>query len=1663
MKGKVYVPFSSLLLLLAFYLVSFRATAQQRFPVTANTTLTPPYSVYFSDYLAPGSTLLRYNFVFNDFREASWRVRLRLRIESIDLKLETRPDFMPAEPIVVTPGVSVSLAAADMAQYLDLKNMAVLGSGAPLFLQNGRFPEGNYTFCIEVLDYPTGVLLSNTACASAWIRLNDPPRVISPMCRSLVDPFIPLNIPFQWQLINSMSPNATAGIEYKLVVYELTDPRADPFTAIMNSKVLPIFESQALTQTSFLYSPSAPALDRGKTYVYQIRARDIGGRDLFKNNGLSEVCWFHYGYPENANTTLTSPQNDKAYKKNELPSFRWSAPDLRLLNQPFVYELRVVQLNDGQDKDEAMNSNPTWHKETTQQTLSVQGMQVVIRKPLKPGAEYAWQVTTYSGRQTVAKSEVRKFKGPPLIDSFYAGKHLVNVVQADSKDSLNFSGVAKVRVGLSDSLEVPFRGLKLRRVASYWVLTEGALTRELTNPAPLMLQPKNTVNGTAKFYPRAVRLSAEQLELEGEVQWALPHPVKTGEVAYVKTERCWLNYDKFKLLGAAKLSNENRFDLLEPYDFSIQLNPKSDFLISNDIFELRFEGDLQLPEKVKGKQRGQIKVPFPRINQLFYFENLPVIMDNDVALVENTRIYLHPTTVTIDLSEQASPGTQQGNTFWKGLYLHAYELHYNSFTDRYSQLKFKSDIKHVFEGDVAAATDAWIDAQGTNLKLVKDFSSDGLEFNSFNGIAGRLTLTIEKNSVSNSTFTGGILVPVFSSTDHFDFTVPVTDQGFRPGYLNEIDGREFTFNKGGGEQEVNLTVRRGVFVDQRLIDMVIDLEWPSLGITTLGVTGFKAWGDYRIGFDKPNGVRALDRQLQGSLSGYEITADAIAAGSNSGLYSFVICAKALIGDDVTGDEGPPSINVYTIMPNELLPKTGEVSSGFQYPASTNPETVLQQIQSQYAGVGQNASDKLKEQEQSIKGKANETLSKLTSRVPTATSLEQATGNVTTASTAADPTASPKSGGLLAKLNPRQREIVREIIETVVSELTAPLTDSITAVADSLNARIEREIEAIIVIAHEQVEEKVASLVNAVAQEVINVTKDDRIDVSPQITALAEVVTQSVTNEVTASLEASINRNIGLPITTLIKDQIAGRINAFIREASVKIVIDALEGRTQLDQVPQTLLQGVDTVLRNVSNAIFEQINFSNISSMVYNTANDAVRGISTDRIFSEIQAGAMALLVSAANEQVNQLVSQATNDLIGDAVGIQIPVDFTTLVSKIADGDIKDIFKLDPVAVKLRTKVLDLNGLTYYTNDEPTYGDVWLGSIDIRVKVPKPFDLNAIYINGKKDGFTYWFAQITPSDGTSVKLGDVIPKKAKPLTSPINMGPADIVGVAGRVYHHMRDEKGKPIVPDANNKYGAYMNLVFFDKSNGGKTMRLDVAGEINTAVNGDYVITFEGDLQLMSTAPKVSEVDKNAAVQGIFRFSYNSAEKHFLGYGRVEIKKPGQLCASGSILVDTKPGKWKVEIGSREDRITFIPTCYGWSPTGWFGISESEAELGLGIQYSLYAKSPTFNFIIVKANVAVDAGVAFGIQAAVRYKPDFALLRAGVWADLWADIVINYKKFGPFSDWKSFSLVSIFARGNLMIIFEPAPSMLKGDVKGYVRLLSIVSINFAAEFEKPL
>lgn len=262
--------------------------AQQVYPVTVNGVLIPPHSINLSDYANSRSADLFFNVQLNDPVEASVPVRFRLTVVNNGQEiLQTDPSFLPL-PRQLFQFQPEVLDGATLAPYLTQANLVGNG-GTPL---NNLIPEGFNQICLEVIHTERGVPISNKACVFGNFRLNEPPLLQQPNCGDELFLTEPSNLFFNWMPLHLGSGNAPLAVEYGLEIIELNPAIADPNDGFSNG--LKILETTVMG-TTFIYSEAEPYLEPGRTYAWRVQAKDIGGSDLFINQGYSKICTFTYG------------------------------------------------------------------------------------------------------------------------------------------------------------------------------------------------------------------------------------------------------------------------------------------------------------------------------------------------------------------------------------------------------------------------------------------------------------------------------------------------------------------------------------------------------------------------------------------------------------------------------------------------------------------------------------------------------------------------------------------------------------------------------------------------------------------------------------------------------------------------------------------------------------------------------------------------------------------------------------------------------------------------------------------------------------------------------------------------------------------------------------------------------------------------------------------------------------------------------------------------------------------------------------------------------------------------------------------------------------------------------------------------------------------------
>ena len=248
--------------------------------VNVVTQVTPPYSTDLTNYSNNTLVMLQ--------STDSGDVSLFLDISGDNgVHLQTKESYLPYNIVLV--GTPLNVNAFDLAPYFDFQNLVSLGAPITEIQQNG-LPPGQYQICIRVrADNGEFVSDEEPAGCSNMLSINavEPPQLINPICGDEINSGSN-NMVFSWTAPPGASPATT---EYTLKIIELF-PNQDPNQAFLSATTPPFYEKSVFSQTSILYGPTDPLLEDGKSYAWQVIAKDDELKTPFQNDGRSEVCWF---------------------------------------------------------------------------------------------------------------------------------------------------------------------------------------------------------------------------------------------------------------------------------------------------------------------------------------------------------------------------------------------------------------------------------------------------------------------------------------------------------------------------------------------------------------------------------------------------------------------------------------------------------------------------------------------------------------------------------------------------------------------------------------------------------------------------------------------------------------------------------------------------------------------------------------------------------------------------------------------------------------------------------------------------------------------------------------------------------------------------------------------------------------------------------------------------------------------------------------------------------------------------------------------------------------------------------------------------------------------------------------------------------------------------
>jgi hypothetical protein len=907
----------NLFVLIVLFIVGQHAFAQIK-PIQTTVVLNPPHPIFLSDYSTIGSDALQAIINFNDLSESSWQIRLRVTIESEDIKIQTSPNFIPTLPIEIQVGVPLVLQGVDFYNYLSLDNVLLEGITATALSRTGKLPEGFYTFTVEVLDFNSGAPLAHAGFASAFLTMEPPPVLLSPLCEEVIIPTSPQNIFFQWQIAGGINPSISMNSLYQLGVYEVTEDGADPYYAVQNNQAILVYESDFVNQISTALDFNTVLLTAGNKYVFRVRAVDEDGKDVYSNNGFSEWCWFYYGYPTGGKIELGFPADEHLFGKKDVVNFNWSGSDKGLDGQQYEYEIVIKEINEDQTKEDAIKNNIEWFVGNSPSTTSSTGSNFILNENIGRDKHYAWQVYAKTGTQTVAKSNISTFYAPPLVDEFYAGTKKIKVVSLTSNVLTDLSGVARIPLSSnpSDYVDVEFEHISVVERFGKSYMFSGEIIFNMSEKEA-NLTPVFSENGGGKFEYTQGKLTTSGLKVKGKIKWALPHATASGDVAYVTTVEGWFYVDsEDKISGQAKLALNNDFELIDPLGFVLKLDPQSDIQLSKNEFTLRIKGTIGLQKNIQTSDGKQYFIPFRQQEQLFYFEgdNLLNASTNYIRPSKEINVNFKPKTAVIDLSEKESPGKLSGDKYWKGAYFPEFVtvLKKDNF-DKSKQLKIPYDYE--YHDDLGDDFKFWVTAAGLQMDYMIKYDQEGTQFNTF-ATKFEADFIIENGEIQEGKFYGDVKIPFIDKNTDFAYTIPITQAGLALGRLTEdLTQREVVFNPFGGENKVNLDLTKAVFVDNDRLKLSITGAIPALGVTNMKITDFRVYGDNNIGVGSKGGAKTLAKKVTGRYDDRGVTVNKVGAAFINDNYAFSYEATIDLGAGIVGNNGAPVIAISSVQPS----------------------------------------------------------------------------------------------------------------------------------------------------------------------------------------------------------------------------------------------------------------------------------------------------------------------------------------------------------------------------------------------------------------------------------------------------------------------------------------------------------------------------------------------------------------------------------------------------------------------------------------------------------------------------------------------------------------------------------------------------------------------------
>lgn len=250
-------------------------------PVQVTFSILPPYTPeIYKDYQQLSATLI-------SSEPVECFVRISLEGEG-GIRIFSEPGFKPPAPLILMPNIPYVVNSTNWQETADLDHMNFEGITQEELVLNGLH-EGNYFFCLQVMDYMTGFPLSQEApagCASFMITSLSPPSFVE--CREfMIFPTLQYTNPVIWTTDPALPASAYYILTGKQVPLGMTPEQAWNLESIP-----PDFERTVKDKMYMLSGMDLGDISIDNQYVMAVQVIDPNKTVTIQNNGWSEICTF---------------------------------------------------------------------------------------------------------------------------------------------------------------------------------------------------------------------------------------------------------------------------------------------------------------------------------------------------------------------------------------------------------------------------------------------------------------------------------------------------------------------------------------------------------------------------------------------------------------------------------------------------------------------------------------------------------------------------------------------------------------------------------------------------------------------------------------------------------------------------------------------------------------------------------------------------------------------------------------------------------------------------------------------------------------------------------------------------------------------------------------------------------------------------------------------------------------------------------------------------------------------------------------------------------------------------------------------------------------------------------------------------------------------------